>query len=90
MVSDSGSHRRELARIRARNVGYTVVQVTGFALVFWGLFELFSEAVINYYERQPSGAPDALVSVAELVPQLDQLSALVVFAAGAVVVWKST
>lgn len=89
-MRDSESQRREITWIRARNVAYTIVQLGGFALVFWGLFELFRPALVEYYQSESSAVTGYLSELSSIIPVLDQLTALVIFAAGAVIVWFST
>lgn len=89
-MNGSESHRWELIRIRARNVGYTVVQLGGFALMFWSLFWLLQPGLVEYYQSKSQPMLELVSEVGALLPQLDQLSAIVVFCSGAAIVWLST
>jgi len=89
-MRESGSKRWEVARIRVRNLAYTVLQLFGFALVLWGVFEILGRAVLEYYQNESGSVPQLLTNAASTVPSLDQVTAIVVFGAGATVVWVST
>jgi hypothetical protein len=89
MSKDQRSADWEVYRVRARSIAFTAVQVSGFLLVFWGLWELLGQRVLTYYDRT-GAAPASLVSAANSVPGLDQLTAVLVFVAGAGIVWAST
>lgn len=88
MPGDS-TYNHEVLRIRARTAAYTVVQLFGFTILFWGLYAFLSDPLLTYYQRQGS-VPEFVTSADRLIPTLDPVSALVVFAAGAVIVLLST
>lgn len=89
-MRDPESHRREIAWIRARNVAYTIVQLAGFGVLLWGLFEVLRPGLVDYYKSQAQPLPGVVVELTAVVPELDQLTAVVVFALGVVIVWFST
>lgn len=88
MESDS-TYNYEVLRIRARTAAYTVVQLFGFAILFWGLYGFLGGPLLEYYQRQGS-VPELVTAVDGMIPALDPVSALVVFGAGAVIVLLST
>lgn len=89
MTRDRRGGDWEVYRIRAWSLAATVVQVAGFVLVFLGLWGFLGQHVFEYYERT-GGVPESLVSVASSIPGLDQLTAILLFVAGAAIVWFST
>lgn len=78
-----------LLRLRVRHQAYSVIQLFGFTLVFWGLFEVLGRRGIQYYEYR-GGVPSVVTDVSSTIPVLDPVTALAVFAAGALIVWFST
>lgn len=89
MVSDSSSVNWEILRIKTRMWAYTVLQLGGFLLVFYGIYAVFGPTLIEYYQRR-GGVPNAVLELNAVIPELDAVSAAIVFGIGAFVVHFST
>jgi len=89
MTTDPQSERWTIARIKARTWLHTMIQLAGFTLIFWAAYSFFGPILLEYY-RQTSSVPAAITNATELVPVLDSVSALAVFAAGAFTVHFTT
>lgn len=83
-MTDDPSADWEVYRLRARFYAWTGVQLAGFAVLFWGFWEMMLGAVVENYR------PDLAGTVADYVPHLDPLSAIIVMGAGAMIVLLST
>ena len=85
MNKDRAKITVEVLSIRVRNLFYTVVQLTGFALVAYGVYSFFGPFLRLY------GYPvDLPTGVAGVLPQLTLFEGLAVMFAGFIVVWLST
>jgi len=89
MQEDSRSYKWEIARIRLRSWGYTLLQLGAFGIMFVGAFNVLGPRLIKYYSQR-GGVPDLLSTAAETIPVMDEVAALVVFGIGAFFIHYTT
>jgi len=84
--------RREQTRItaevwglRARNLAYTAIQLTGFALIFYSVYQILTPYLRLY--GYPHSLPGSLAAV---LPALAVSDAVIGMFAGIILVWLST
>jgi len=89
MQEDSRSYKWEIARIRLRSLGYTVVQSFGFALVLWAVWAILARRIYQYYAAEYT-MPGVVSTAVGMIPAVDDMTAALLLAAGAAIVWLST
>lgn len=89
MADESGFQRSELWRLRGRRYAYSVFRWFGVLLIAFGTWALFAPTLIDHY-RQQGSLPEFVVSVNDVVPSLDAVTALIVLSAGLVILHLGT
>lgn len=90
MADESRSYRWEVAWIRVRSYAYTGIRLFGLALIALGAWAIFAPGLIDYYQQEGEGVPDTVLRVHDVMPVLDEITALVVIVAGLVILHLST